>query len=366
MVLALDWKQAFDSIDPLAMIAALRRFGLPQHVLAVIKAIYSDRKFEVRDCGQTSDCKSQGSGISQGCPLSPFLFVMLMTVLMYDAAQSLPENDRKLLLSGDLAELLYADDTLLLSVSSDSLQRFLAAVSEAGAAYGLQLHWGKFQLLQVRTEAVVCSPDFIPIAPEEEMLYLGSMISDDGRIGKELSRRLGMASGDFRAMSKLWRHSSLGRVRKLEIFKAVVLSKLLYGLPAAWLNTSERRRINGFQNRCLRAIWGIKPAFISRVSNARVLEMTGKRPLSNSLLKMQLVLYGKIARRTDDDLLRAVTFCPGTLRPATDRFKRKLGRPRSEWTTEVGKVALQAAGTHSNLENRIQNASDWRNLVETL
>ena len=30
LVLALDWQKAFDSIDPSAMIAALRRFGLPQ------------------------------------------------------------------------------------------------------------------------------------------------------------------------------------------------------------------------------------------------------------------------------------------------------------------------------------------------
>ena len=49
-VMALDWAKAFDSINPEAMLAGLRRFGLPQHVLGVIAAIYSSRMFQVRDC----------------------------------------------------------------------------------------------------------------------------------------------------------------------------------------------------------------------------------------------------------------------------------------------------------------------------
>ena len=132
---------------------------------------------------------------------------MLMTVLMHDAAAKLPDKEKERLLNGDLAELLYADDTLLLSVSADSLQMFLGAVSSAGAEYGLQLHWGKFQLLQVRTHDTVYAPDLTPISPEHELLYLGTLVSDDGRLNKELSKRLGMANGDFRSLSRLWRHS---------------------------------------------------------------------------------------------------------------------------------------------------------------
>ena len=365
LVLALDWQKAFDAIDPSAMIGALTRFGLPQHVLEVIRAIYSDRKFEVRDCGQTSHSRYQMSGISQGCPLSPFLFVMLMTVLMHDAVNELPAKEKELMQRGGLAELLYADDTLLLSVSADSLQVFLASVSKAGAEYGLKLHFGKFQFLQVRADTVVRSPDLSPIVPEPDILYLGSLVSDDGRITRELSRRLGMANGDFRALARVWRHSTLGRQRRLELFKALVVSKLLYGLPAAWLNTSERRRLNGFHNRCLRVIWGIKPSFVSRVSNASVLATTGQPLLSDTLLKRQLLLFGRVARLSDDSVMRAATFCPGSLRPATDRYKRKLGRPRMEWTTEVGKIALRVAGTHSNLQHTIKDAGVWRNMVES-
>jgi hypothetical protein len=139
-VMALDWAKAFDSINPESMLADLRRFGSPQHVLGVIAAIYSSRMFRVRDSSSSS--RQQHSRIPQGCLLSPFLFVMLMTVMMHDAVEKLPPEDRDLLRRGSLAELLYADDTLLLSVSANALERFLAAVSSAGENYGLELHWG--------------------------------------------------------------------------------------------------------------------------------------------------------------------------------------------------------------------------------
>lgn len=201
VMLALDWQRAFDAINPAAMLTALRRFGLPEHLLNVISAIYRDRRFHVNDCGNQSSTRRQQSGISQGCPLSPFLFVMLMSVLMSDAKTKLDPQDSDLLERGILAELLYADDTLLMGVNAASVERFMKAVSEAGEAYGLSLHWGKLQLLQVRCQESVHRPDGDKIDPKDSMTYLGATVADDGRIGRELARRLGMASSDFRAMA---------------------------------------------------------------------------------------------------------------------------------------------------------------------
>ena len=115
----------------------------------------------------------------------------------------------------------------------------MEAVSNARAAFGLELHWEKLQLMRVRSEAAVRWPDHTDIEATPQITYLGSIMSDDGRVSRELARRLGMAHSEFRALCKIWRHSSLGRKRKIKIFEATVLPKLLYGLAAAWLNTSE-------------------------------------------------------------------------------------------------------------------------------
>ena len=70
---ALDWAKAFDRISPSGLIDALQRFGLPMAFLKLIQNIYEDRDFFVRDMGHQSTLHSQCHGISQGCPLSPFL-----------------------------------------------------------------------------------------------------------------------------------------------------------------------------------------------------------------------------------------------------------------------------------------------------
>ena len=67
------------------------------------------------------------------------------------------------------------------------------------------------------------------------------------------------------------RHASLSRHKKMEIYNALILSKLLYGLTTVRLNISERIRLHGLRCRCLHRIWNIKPAFMSRISNKEVL-----------------------------------------------------------------------------------------------
>ena len=62
--------------------------------------------------------------------------------------------------------------------------------------------------------------------------------------------------------------------------------------------------------------------------------------------------------------MRAATFAPGTLRPAVDVYIRKVGCPRMAWATEVGKLALQAAGGLRRLDETIANEVAWREVVE--
>ena len=355
VALALDWQRAFDSINPSAMIIGLRRFGLPDHVLDVIKAIYTDRCFRVHDCGIHSQQRSQLSGIAQGCPLSPFLFVMIMTVVMEDAVEQLPLADRQSLQRHTLGALLYADDTLLFGCRADAVQRFLAAVQKSGKQFGLELHAKKFQLIQAKCNTELKAIDGLPIIPKEDMVYLGAVITSDGRVGRELARRLGAANAEFRALARLWRHAAVSRRRKIDILNATVIPKLLYSLMTACLNLAERRRLDGFHNRCLRLVWGIQPALISRVSNSSVLQITQQKPLTHLLARQQLMMFGKVARAPAGSLLRDSTFCPGSLRPAADRYIRRVGRPRLEWAKEVTKMALKMCGSFANLENAIRS-----------
>ena len=88
-LLALDWAKAFDSVSLDSLIEALRRFRIPADFQRMVVSIYSDQQFFVKEGGGVSEMHEQRSGISQGCPLSPLLFVIVMTVLMNDAKHQL-------------------------------------------------------------------------------------------------------------------------------------------------------------------------------------------------------------------------------------------------------------------------------------
>ena len=48
------------------------------------KSIYEEPKFRLVVQENKSDHKTQKTGISQGCPLSPYLAVLVMTVMFKD------------------------------------------------------------------------------------------------------------------------------------------------------------------------------------------------------------------------------------------------------------------------------------------
>ena len=147
------------------------------------------------------------------------------------------------------------------------------------------------------------------------------------------------------------------------------MSKLLYSLHVAWLSTAARRRLDGFQARCLRKILGIQHSMISRVTNVEVLSRAGVRKASVMLLERQLRLFGRIALCSELQTLRDCLLRPGSLSLKSDDYLRRVGRPRHYWPTMVRAYAVRAAGSEAELEILLSPSAiaqaDWNATVKT-
>ena len=315
---------------------ALERFGLPSGVVEMVRSIYSARCFAIVDHAGRSSERRQHAGIAQGCPLSPYLFIIVQTVLLHDVygtLELLPEPDFVI-----TRDILYADDTLLVSHHCSNLQRMLAAIVEEGRKYGLELNWEKTVQIQISTDRAITSPSGEHIKAVRDAIYLGGLISCDGKVATELNRRLGEANRIFKQLHRIWSRTSIGKKRKIHIYESCVLNKLLYSLDYVWLLKADRARLDAFHCKCLRRLLGIRPSFLSRVSNAVVLQKASAKPLSQILLARQVALYSKIMNSSCPALVKAAV-CNDDGTPKSWAGRRKRGRPRQQWASQVYKLS---------------------------
>ena len=188
------------------------------------------------------------------------------------------------------------------------------------------------------------------IEPKTRIQYLGATLSSDRQVLPEVTRRIGIADNSFKQLQRVWNHANITKQRKLQIYNACVVPKLMYALQTCWLNKAELRRLDAFYFRCLRRIWKIPHSYFSCISNHEVGVRSNTSPLSLQLLKHQLMLYGRISRLHPTHILRVRCLCvdlPSPMHVA----KRGRGRPRSQWTDYVFNHVMHATNGMRTFEH---------------
>ena len=364
----LDWSKAFDRVDPAALLIALSRFGVPSPLVDMVAAIYRNRTFAVREGQNLSTIHPQGSGIAQGCPLSPYLFIIMLSVLFADVDQEVRQHRNATQMS-ICSDITYADDTALVSDDLSLLQLTLNCLINKAALYGLEPNWDKTLHLQIRHNEAILMPSGDAVKPVDSATYLGSLLSADGWTKSSVARRTGEARSVLDKLQTVWRHANITRKRKLDLFNACVVSKLLYSLETLCLRQADRDRLDAFQAQALRKIMGIPHSMLSHVSNQEVRRLSRQRPLSQTILFRQLSMFGRISAMPDDSVLRDAVFKPGSISLTLTDGKRSRGRPRLRWETVMHAHALQIvnmsnATLSSLLGQHVYNQQIWQATVK--
>ena len=82
------------------------------------------------------------------------------------------------------------------------------------------------------------------------------------------------------------------------------------------------------------------------------------------LRQRQLILFGKVLRAPNGSLMKAVSFIGNTLRPETDHFIRRVGRPRTEWVPKLLAEARNLVGGSQHLEQKAADPKLWKQIVK--
>ena len=96
---------------------------------------------------------NQSYGMCQDCPLSPYLFSMIMTVFITDAKQLSGSDGYRLSPKTPANDILYADGTLLIDTDIGNIEEYMHCVRRAGSVRGLSFNWKKLELVFFQSRA---------------------------------------------------------------------------------------------------------------------------------------------------------------------------------------------------------------------
>ncbi|KAK3885538.1 hypothetical protein Pcinc_010279 [Petrolisthes cinctipes] len=151
--------------------------------------------------------------------------------------------------------------------------------------------------------------------------YLGSVISSDGSLDREISARISKASQALgRLHTRVMNHKCIKLATKIKVYKAVILTSLLYGCETWTLYRKHTKQLEHFHIRSLRSIMGIK--WQDRVTNLEVLDRASLISIETMVLKAQLRWTGHVIRMEPFRLTLQLLY--GELRQG----QRPRGRPK--------------------------------------
>ena len=362
-IILLDWKMAFDKVNQEKLMQVLRRLRIPPRMLIALQHIYDNPKFRVATQEHQSDYFIQHSGIRQGCPLSPYLFVLLMSALFCDIKDRLNTPKQKEPIEGlEYTEVLYADDTLIFGNHTQNINRHLKEIQVESKYYNMELNLDKCINITInRKQSSVKYVDGTLVPRKKTAMYLGTTLTDTVDNHNEIMNRLTACTRTADRLKLFWNKANTTVKWKIQVFHAIVRSKLLYGLETLQLSVADQNRINSFQIKSYRRILHIPPTSIDRTKTNEFVTTTLRtqhqvhvRKFSDLWLQRKITLLGHIIRSDPSDPMRQVLFEIGTLTPRIE-FKKRVGKPRIQWLSATYEDAYKNMGYHTpfDFENSI-------------
>ena len=209
-LLFLDWRTAFDKVDHSAMLIALERFGVHPTYVNIIRDMYDHPEFCTSAPDGSLSWGEAQTGIRQGCPLSPYLFIMVMSVMFSDIdknlmAKGVPTNTWST--GKPVYDLEYADDTLIMALTSSQLQDLLSAVQVKATLYNMFLNSTKTEILanprHPLPQTTFANGDPVPVA--EEVKYLGAKVTWDNPTKVAIKDRQQKGHIAYCKLQHMWR-----------------------------------------------------------------------------------------------------------------------------------------------------------------
>ena len=344
-----DLEKAFDRVPREVLWWALRRAGVEEWIVSVIKVMYDGACTSVKlACGESA-VFGVNVGVHQGSVLSPLLFTIVLDVLSKEFREGLPW------------ELLYADDLALIAETEEELLEKIRRWKLGMEGKGLKVNMAKTKVMVCRRDAgqveergkypcsvchkgvgsnsILCQQckkwvhgkcsgvkgklegtvDFIcgicsgkvvvaePIKREFELgdegtlemvgkfCYLGDMVGCSGGAEEAITARVRCAWAKFRELMPILTSRGASLKVKGKIYKACVQSVLIYGSETWPVRVEDLRRLERTERMMIRWMCGV--SLKDRITSGELLDRVGLVDVTEVVRRGRLRWFGHVERR---------------------------------------------------------------------
>ena len=146
ILLQLDFQKAFDTIEWKFIQRTIALFNFGETIQHWVSTFYTNTQSAVLNNGFSTNYFALSRGVRQGCPLSPYLFILAVELLACKIRQD-KEIQGINIFQREFKISQFADDTTLLNKNSNSVRRAITVLDNFGGISGLRLNPSKTKAL---------------------------------------------------------------------------------------------------------------------------------------------------------------------------------------------------------------------------
>ena len=190
----------------------------------------------------------------------------------------------------------------------------------------------------------------------EKFVYLGGTITQSGKCTEDIKNGIGKALGAVQNLQKIWTAKDIRCTTKLELYKVLILSILMYGSETWTLRKEDENRLLVFEMICLRKILGVTR--LDKIRNTIIRETLGlEDTILDRIAQKRLRFFGHVNRMKP-------TRYPNILLTANIHGDRPRGRPAKKW---LDCVKADCATRHlRSLTEASRTSKDRRSWLEIM
>jgi hypothetical protein len=241
MIISLDAEKAFDKIKHLFMIKVLERSRIQGPYLNIIKAIYSKPVANIKENGEKLVAIPLKSGTRQGCPLSPYLFNIVLEVLARAIRQQ-KEMKRIQIGKEEVKISLFADDIIVyVSDPKNSTRELLNLINNFHEVPGYKINSYKSMAFQY-TKDKQDDKEIRETTPfsivTNKIKYLGVTLTKE--VKDQYDKNFKSLKKEIKEDLRRWKDLPCSWIARINTVKMAILPKAIYRFNAIPIKISTQ------------------------------------------------------------------------------------------------------------------------------